>query len=101
MFKTAAAFQFTRFFYMIALVAAGLVLTSDRAAAQVTAYKQAVAEAAARDDDLSAFYRANDYRGIWTNDSEADRTRRRALFEAFDLAEAHGLPRERYREPRS
>lgn len=73
MFKTAAAFQFTRFFYMIALVAAGLVLTSDRAAAQVTAYKQAVAEAAARDDDLSAFYRANDYRGIWTNDSEADR----------------------------
>ncbi|HAR51654.1 L,D-transpeptidase family protein [Roseovarius nubinhibens] len=83
---------------MIAFVAAGLVLTSDRAAAQVTAYKQAVAEAAARDDDLSAFYRANDYRGIWTNDSEADRTRRRALFEAFDLAQAHGLPRERYRE---
>ena len=98
MFKTAAAFQFTRFFYMIAFVAAGLVLTSDRAAAQVTAYKQAVAEAASRDDDLSAFYRANDFRGIWTNDSEADRARRRALFEAFDLAEAHGLPRERYRE---
>ena len=39
-----------------------------RAIAQtkVTAFMQAVAEAAAKDEDIAAFYKANGYKGIWT-----------------------------------
>lgn len=98
MFKTAAAFRFQPFIFTIFFAVAGWLASVDAATAQVTAYRQAVAEAAARDSDLSAFYRANDYRGIWTGEGADDRARRRALFEAIDLAEAHGIPRARYRE---
>ncbi|MCQ0093217.1 murein L,D-transpeptidase [Roseovarius sp. M141] len=66
------------------------------AAAGVTAFKQAVAEGAARDDDLSAYYRANGYGAIWTGAGEADRARRQALLQAIDAAGAHGLPARRY-----
>ena len=66
------------------------------AQAQVTAFKQAVAEAAARDRDLAAFYQANDYQPIWTGASDADRARRAALFEAIAAADSHGLPVARY-----
>ncbi len=66
------------------------------ARAEVTAFKQAVAEAAARDEVLSEFYRAADYQGIWTSDSDADRNRRQALMQAINGATAHGLAVERY-----
>ncbi len=37
----------------------------------VTGFRQGVAEAAARDEDLAAFYRARDFEGIWTGAAEA------------------------------
>ena len=64
------------------------------AAAQVTAFRQALAEAAARDEDLSAFYRAREFQGIWSG--TADRSRRNALMEAFASAANHGLPAAKY-----
>lgn len=68
---------------------------STPAHAQVTAYKQAVAEAAADDRDLAAFYRSTDFRGIWT-DEEADKARRQALILGLQSVSAHGLPQSRY-----
>ncbi|MCO4848690.1 MAG: L,D-transpeptidase family protein [Yoonia sp.] len=64
------------------------------AAAQVTAFRQAVAEAAARDEDLAAFYRAREFQGIWSGN--ADRSRRNALMAAFAEASNHGLPAAKY-----
>ncbi|QIE47391.1 L,D-transpeptidase family protein [Pseudohalocynthiibacter aestuariivivens] len=64
--------------------------------AQVTAFKQSVAEAAARDEALSAFYRANDYTGIWTGQDSKDRQRRQALLQAIEESSVHGLPASRY-----
>ena len=79
----------------LAILFASLV-TTGAARAEVTAFKQAVAEAAARDDALAGFYRGNDYRPIWTGASARDTERRKALFAAIDAAELHGLPRGRY-----
>ncbi len=64
--------------------------------AQVTAFRQAVAEAAARDDDLAAFYRGRDFQAIWAGDSDIVRARRNALLTAFSHAADHGLPVDRY-----
>lgn len=64
--------------------------------AQVTAFRQAVAESAARDEDLAAFYRAREFEGIWSGNSEADQNRRNALLTAFVDASNHGLPASRY-----
>ena len=54
------------------------------------AFMQAVAESAAGDKALSAFYRDNGYRPIWTGRS--DRRRRQALLQALEGAADHGLP---------
>ncbi len=75
------------------------VIASGAARSEVTAFKQAVAEAAAQTDDLAGFYRDNDYRAIWTGPSARDAERRKAFFAAIDAADTHGLPRERY-DPR-
>ena len=72
------------------------LLSASPAQAQVTAFKQAVAEAAARDDDIAAFYRANGYTPIWTGTSDADRARRAELMRVIQSADAHGLPVSRY-----
>ncbi|WP_299369778.1 L,D-transpeptidase family protein [uncultured Tateyamaria sp.] len=66
------------------------------ATAQVTAFKQAVAEAAARDADIAAFYKANGYDSVWTGRSGRERQRRTALFQALSQAGNHGLPVARY-----
>jgi murein L,D-transpeptidase YcbB/YkuD len=62
------------------------------AVAQVTAFRQAVAESAARDEALSAFYRARGFEGIWTGTSVRDRDRRNAFLGALADAGEHGLP---------
>jgi murein L,D-transpeptidase YcbB/YkuD len=62
------------------------------AAAQVTAFRQAVAESAARDDVLATFYRGRDFEGIWTGTSGRDRDRRNAFLGALADAGDHGLP---------
>jgi murein L,D-transpeptidase YcbB/YkuD len=60
--------------------------------AQTTAFRQAVAEGAARDDALAEFYRAREFDGMWTGTSGRDRARRNALLAAFANAGDHGLP---------
>lgn len=65
-------------------------------ASQSTAYKQAVAQAAAKDSDLAAFYRENQYVGLWTGNSRNDRARLKALMNALKSADDHGLPSARY-----
>lgn len=66
------------------------------AKAQDTAFRQAVAETAARDDDIAAFYRENGYQPVWTVDSDEGRARRKALMQALQSADDHGLPVDRY-----
>jgi murein L,D-transpeptidase YcbB/YkuD len=66
------------------------------ATAQVTAYKQAIAEAASADDAVAAFYRGNGYGAIWTGEDAASLARRAALIDALRGAAGHGLPAARY-----
>lgn len=70
------------------------VLASAPAADRIAPFAQAVAAAAAEDADLAAFYRARDYRPVWT--SAEDSGRRAALFAAFDHAADQGLAPSRY-----
>lgn len=62
--------------------------------AQTTAFRQAVAETAARDEALAAFYRGRTFEGVWTGDAGLER--RNALLSALSDATYHGLPAARY-----
>ncbi len=77
-------------------VAATFTLPPNFAKAQTTAFRQAVAEGAARDDALAAFYRARTFDSVWTGNSEAEIARRNALLSAFASAADHGLPAATY-----
>ena len=77
---------------MVALLGLVVTMLPAPAAAQVTAFRQAVAENAARDEALAEFYRARDFEGIWTGTTSRDRARRNALLGAFADAGDHGLP---------
>lgn len=57
----------------------------------VTGFRLGVAEAAARDEVLAAFYRGRDFQGIWSGSGERDALRRNALLSAMTEAPAHGL----------
>lgn len=81
---------------VIAGAALTATLLSSPLAAQVTAFKQALAEAASQDDDIAAFYRANGYQPIWTGLDADDAKRREALLNAVTNASDHGLPEDRY-----
>ncbi len=76
------------------VLAGALMAAAAPVAAQVTAFRQAVAETAADDPDLAAFYRARDFAGLWTGPE--DGPRRAALLAAFADAARHGLPAHRY-----
>ena len=91
-------FPFTRVLMLVfaLMLGAGLSFAPKSASAQVTAFKQAVAEAASRDEDIAAFYRANGFSPIWTGAGEADRNRRAELLRAIETAASHGLPVARY-----
>ncbi len=67
--------------------------------AQVTPFKQAVAEAAAKDKDIAAFYKANGFKSVWTGRTGKDRQRRAALLQALSKADTHGLPAAAYNAP--
>ncbi len=69
------------------------------AAAQLTAFRQSVAEGAATDDALAAFYRSRDFAGLWTGSDAAAIDRRNALLTVVAQAGAHGLPAGRYDAP--
>ena len=82
---------------MMAAGAAGLLLPTfagGKASAAVTALKQAIAEAAAKDKEIAAFYRGRNFKPIFTGSS--DGRRRSALLKAFATAGDHGLPANRY-----
>ena len=79
----------------LAIVITGFVLVRP-VQAQVTAFKQAVAEAAADDADIAEFYRNTSYAPIWTAADDASRARRAELMRAIQSAASHGLPVARY-----
>jgi murein L,D-transpeptidase YcbB/YkuD len=64
--------------------------------AQVTAFKQAVAETGSRDGDIAKFYRAQNFEGVWTGSSAVHQARRAGLLDALRRAGDHGLPVARY-----
>ena len=80
----------------LSLIVMGLFVAPKFAEAQVTVFKQAVSEAAAHDKDISAFYKAYDYKSVWTGRSSRERARRKALIKALVDASSHGLPTARY-----
>jgi murein L,D-transpeptidase YcbB/YkuD len=80
-----------------AALAACVAFGAAEVRAQVTPFMQAVAEAAADDRELAAFYRGNEYQPIWTGDAPEDVARRTALLSAIERAGDHGLPVDRYR----
>ncbi|WP_281967932.1 L,D-transpeptidase family protein [Roseovarius nanhaiticus] len=81
-------------------VAALMILAAPPSAtAGVTAFKQAVAEGAARADGLAAHYRATGFEPIWTAQDDLGRARRQALMQAIEDAPSHGLPASRYDAP--
>jgi len=81
----------------VSILGAGLVWSgSARADVQSTAFRQAVAEAAASDRDLAEFYRETEYRPVWTDEGAEAQARRQALVQALSQAGMHGLPEARY-----
>ena len=93
-----ARFQLRNLHSFVAALAVSitLALAGAPANAQVTAYKQAVAEAAAKDAALAEFYKARNYKSIWTGRLGKDGQRRKALLAALRKASSHGLPVKRY-----
>lgn len=83
-------------FGLLSALIIGLSGLTQSAHAQVTAFMQSVAEAAADDRDLAAFYRANGYQPIWTDENGLSKERRAAFLRTLQDVEAHGLPRARY-----
>ncbi|MBR9765291.1 MAG: L,D-transpeptidase family protein [Rhodobacteraceae bacterium] len=62
----------------------------------LTGFKTAVAEGAARDRGLAAFYRGRDYAPVWTGEGPDFAARRAALLEAIRMMPLHGLPAGKY-----
>jgi L,D-transpeptidase YcbB len=69
---------------------------SPAVAQESAAFRQAVAEAAAGDRVLLAFYQGRSFDGLWIGSGREERNRRTALLAAFDEAGDHGLPEGRY-----
>ncbi|WP_166415805.1 L,D-transpeptidase family protein [Cochlodiniinecator piscidefendens] len=88
----------TRSFFTLKAVAlaTSLIFSHTPVVAQVTAFKQAVAEAISGDDALASFYRARDFEPIWTNGNGQSRQRLRAFLRALENSGDHGLPMGRY-----
>jgi len=86
-----------RILAVVAVLAAFLLAPWPlQAQTRITAFQQAVAEAAANDKALAAFYRANGYQAVWTARGGKDASRRRAFLAALAKAGDHGLPMRRY-----
>ncbi|QFT62501.1 murein L,D-transpeptidase [Roseivivax sp. THAF30] len=78
---------------LVAAMGAGL---PGPASAQVTAFKQAVAEEVAEQDGLNAFYRNRDFAPVWTGADEVHRHRRAMLIDAMRNVSSHGIPAARH-----
>ena len=79
-----------------ALLALALLAPAAPVTAAVTVFSQAVAEQAAEDEAIAAFYRETGFAPLWTGGTELDRDRLSALLQAVSGAPAHGLPADRY-----
>lgn len=79
--------------FAAALVLAQFLLLAP-SQAQSVAFKQAIAQAAANDRAIAAFYKERDYQPIWTGANDGQR--RRAFIEALRRAPENGLPEGRY-----
>jgi L,D-transpeptidase YcbB len=77
-------------------LAAAVLLYGTAVQAQVSGFMQAVAEAAAEDADIAAFYRETGYAPLWTGNGRADRQRLEEFARATSSAGMHGLPASRY-----
>ncbi|MEY4982402.1 MAG: hypothetical protein RIR62_668, partial [Pseudomonadota bacterium] len=77
-----------------AAVALSVLIHAPVAQAQVTPFSQALAEAAATQEAVAAFYAARDYAPLWTAPEQA--ARRAAFLSALAQAHDHGLPVARY-----
>jgi len=79
---------------LFAPLALSLVMLAapPEARAEGTAFRQAVAEGAARMDALAGHYRDTLYAPVWTGTEDLHAARRAALIEALDRAGDHGLP---------
>jgi len=90
-------FHVTRRNATAGLIAAAFVGTGAGAAsARDLALQQAIAQAAAGDKVLAAYYKETGYDTLWTGRDSGDRLRRKALLTAFEDAADHGLPTDRY-----
>ncbi len=89
----AAARGVFRVFAPVAALAC-CVAFSAPAFAQSTAFNRSLAEAAASDEGIAAFYRGNGFATLWTGPQ--DQARRHALISALTVAGLHGLPVARY-----
>lgn len=85
-----------RFSLGLIFAACATLLIAAPVSAAVTAFQQAVAEAASGDRDVAAFYQERGYEPIWTGRSGKDRQRRQAFLKAVGNADSHGLPSGRY-----
>ncbi len=92
----AALPSLTKFSRAAILSAAFLFPNISTADLSFTGFRQAVAEAAARDEALSSFYRTHDFEGVWIGASDIAQERRNALITALSEAPLHGLPAARY-----
>ncbi len=88
--------RFHVFVLTSAVVLSFTAVSPTPANAQVTAFKQAVAEAASRDVDVASFYRSSGFEPIWTGGDADDLQRRKAMMHALGKADMHGLPAARY-----
>lgn len=87
---------FRQMAFVLSLVLTGLA-GEPAGAQQMTAFKQAVAGAAAQDEDIAAFFRSRDYKPFWT--AANAQAKRQALIAALSSAADHGLPASRYDVP--
>ncbi|MEM9474664.1 MAG: L,D-transpeptidase family protein [Pseudomonadota bacterium] len=85
-----------RGFVSTGVAATAVAVSSPPAFALSVGHRQAIAEAAAGDRALSAFYKANGYTPIWTGRSNTDKKRRQEFIKAVSNADPHGLPAQRY-----
>ncbi len=92
MTSTLLRFSAFAFYALIITTFTAIAPTPATAQAKVTAFAQAVAEAAANDEEVAAFYRQSGYAPLWTDGSEEQRARILALFQAIQHADDHGLP---------
>ena len=66
-------------------------------AASSKSFKEGVFQASSDNRVLSAFYKSQNYEGLWTARGSKARNRRIAFLKALEMAPSHGLPATRYR----